>query len=67
MRRRSHPRRLIPMVDRQADADTEMVMVPRHPTKKMIDAAWAEALAEDAAGVWRVMVETWLTEHRKVY
>jgi hypothetical protein len=33
------------------------VLVPRVPTKAMLDAAWAEALAEDAAGVWREMVE----------
>jgi hypothetical protein len=32
------------------------VIVPREPTKSMIEAAWADALAEDAAGVWREMI-----------
>ena len=40
--------------------ETEMVLVPRIPTKEMTDAAWVEATAEDAAGVWRAMIETWL-------
>lgn len=29
----------------------------REPTPEMIEAAWAEALAEDADGVWREMIE----------
>lgn len=33
-----------------------MVMVPRKPTKEMLDAAWASALAEDAEGVWDAMI-----------
>lgn len=33
------------------------VLVPRTPTKEMLDAAWASALAEDAAGVWAAMIE----------
>jgi hypothetical protein len=33
-----------------------MVLVPREPTKEMLEAAWADALAEDAAGVWRAMI-----------
>src|ERR1035437_10523215 len=38
-------------------ARPDMVLVPRVPTKAMVEAAWAEALAEDAAGVWQVMIE----------
>lgn len=29
----------------------------RDPTEAMIDAAWADALAEDALGVWRSMID----------
>jgi hypothetical protein len=48
-------------VQRIADAIAArgFVCVPRVPTKDMIEAAWAEALAEDAAGVWQVMVEAY--------
>jgi hypothetical protein len=35
----------------------DWVIVPRVPTKEMIDAAWASALAEDALGVWNEMIE----------
>ena len=31
--------------------------VPLEPTKEMIDAAWADALAEDATGVWQSMID----------
>ncbi|MDE2329985.1 MAG: hypothetical protein KGK16_04290 [Bradyrhizobium sp.] len=41
--------------------EVEMVLVPRIPTKEMLDAAWADALAEDAAGVWHSMIENWLS------
>jgi len=37
----------------------DMILVPRNPTKEMIDEAWAEALGEDAAGVWNSMIESW--------
>ena len=37
----------------------EMVLVPRVPTKEMLDAAWADALGEDAAGVWTSMIVQW--------
>lgn len=37
-----------------------MVLVPRHPTKEMLDEAWADAHAEDARGVWDSMIEAWL-------
>ncbi len=43
----------------------EMILVPRTPTKEMLEAAWAEALAEDAAGVWKAMIDAWL-EQRKL-
>jgi hypothetical protein len=39
---------------------TGMILVPRIPTKEMIEAAYYDAMAEDAAGVWRSMVEAWL-------
>lgn len=34
------------------------VLVPVEPTQEMLEAAWAEALAESADGVWREMVAT---------
>lgn len=40
----------------------EMILVPRTPTNEMIDAAWASALAEDAEGVWKSMVECWIEQ-----
>jgi hypothetical protein len=42
--------------------EREMVLVPRIPTAEMIEEAWAAALAEDAEQVWRVMIETWLSQ-----
>jgi hypothetical protein len=39
------------------------VIVPKEPTKEMLDAAWASALGEDAAGVWRDMIEAALCTH----
>lgn len=33
------------------------VLVPRVPTKEMLRAAADEALAEDALGVWKSMIE----------
>lgn len=35
-------------------------MVPRIPTREMLDAAWADALAEDPEGVWKSMIDTFL-------
>jgi threonine/homoserine efflux transporter RhtA len=32
------------------------VVVPRIPSSKMLENAWADALAEDAAGVWSAMI-----------
>lgn len=40
--------------------NSEMILVPRLPTKAMLEAAWADAMAEDAAGVWKSMIETWI-------
>jgi hypothetical protein len=37
----------------------DYIVVPRNPTKGMLDAAWADALAEDAAGVWLSMIEAY--------
>jgi hypothetical protein len=34
-----------------------LAIVPIAPTHEMIEGAWAEALAEDARGVWSSMVE----------
>lgn len=48
------------------NSEPEMVLVPRKPTKEMLEAAWADALAEDAEGVWKSMIEAYLTnQHRK--
>jgi hypothetical protein len=40
--------------------EPEMVLVPRIPTKEMLEAAWADALAEDASGVWKSMIDAFL-------
>ena len=39
--------------------EKEMVLVPRKPTSEMLRAGWASANEEDAAGVWRDMIEVW--------
>ena len=44
---------------RQENQECEFVLVPRIPIKEMLDAAWADALAEDAIGVWKSMIEAW--------
>jgi hypothetical protein len=41
--------------------EIEMVLVPRVPTQAMIDAAWAPARGEEAAEVWREMIDGWLS------
>lgn len=46
----------------QNEKQTEMVLVPRHPTKEMIDEAYYDALAEDAGAVWKTMIEVWLKQ-----
>jgi len=50
---------------RQGGATNEMVLVPLIPTKEMIKAAWADALAEDAAGVWKSMIEVYLASQQR--
>jgi hypothetical protein len=47
-----------------SDDKEEMVLVPRIPTKEMIEAAWADALAEDAKGVWESMICEWLSHQQ---
>jgi hypothetical protein len=46
-------------------SNSEYVMVPRKPTEKMISAAWADALAEDAIAVWESMIEAYETSKGK--
>ncbi len=41
-----------------------LVLVPRDPTEAMLKAAWADALAEDAKGVWQSMIDAWLLEQQ---
>jgi hypothetical protein len=36
--------------------DSGHAIVPVLPTKEMVEAAWADALNEDAAGVWSSMI-----------
>jgi hypothetical protein len=43
----------------------EIVLVPRNPTPEMLDAAWADALAEDAAGVWEAMIKCYAESNGK--
>jgi hypothetical protein len=45
--------------------ETEMVLVPRVPTKEMIEAAWAAALNENAGGVWRAMIDAWIESEKR--
>jgi hypothetical protein len=52
------------MCQRQAGDQVEMVSVPRIPTKEMLEAAWADALAEDAGAVWKSMIEAWLSQSK---
>jgi hypothetical protein len=40
-----------------AITDLGLAIVPREPTQEMIEAAWADALDENAGGVWAKMVE----------
>jgi hypothetical protein len=42
--------------------DQEMVLVPRIPTKAMLDAAYYEAMDENAEGVWEKMIGAWNQE-----
>ncbi len=38
------------------------VCVPVEPTEDMIEATWADALAEDARAVWKVMIHQFLLD-----
>lgn len=40
-----------------AISEVGYVCVPCTPTPEMLRAAWADALAEDAGGVWSSMIE----------
>ena len=42
------------------DKEQEMVLVPSHPTKEMIEAAYWAAHNEDAEAVWEKMILAWL-------
>lgn len=44
--------------------DEDFVLVPRNPTKEMLEAGWADAHEEDAAGVWKSMIEEWESTHK---
>jgi hypothetical protein len=44
----------------EEEKDSDLVLVPRIPTKEMIEAAYYEALAEDAKGVWEAMIRAWI-------
>ncbi len=46
----------------------EYVLVPRNPTKEMIDAGWYEAQDENAEGTWRDMIEAYelSNQHREL-
>lgn len=39
--------------------DKGYVCVPATPTGPMVSASWAEALAENAVGVWETMIGVW--------
>ena len=43
----------------------DMILVPRKPTAEMLEAAWADALAEDAAGVWEAMIQAYAESNGK--
>jgi hypothetical protein len=46
-------------LDGAVTGQPEYILVPRIPTKAMLDAGWYEAHDEDAAGVWREMIRAW--------
>lgn len=50
-------------IDRSED-QREMILVPRIPTKEMLDAGWADAHAENTLGVWESMIEAWLNRNQ---
>ena len=42
--------------------DLGFVLVPREPTLVMLREAWASGLTENAAGVWKVMIDAFEVE-----
>jgi hypothetical protein len=42
------------------ETEVNLILVPRHPTKDMIEAAYWAAHNEDAETVWEKMVVAWL-------
>lgn len=43
----------------------DMILLPRTPTKEMLEEGWYEASAENAAGVWRDMIAAWESSAKK--
>jgi hypothetical protein len=59
---------MMPFKSKLDDAVTgqaEMILVPRTPTPAMLKAGWASANEEDTAGVWRDMIEEWVSSHQQ--
>lgn len=52
-------------IRRLSSPDSEYVLVPRVPTKEMLEEGWYEAHDEDAAGVWRVMIKVASRQHKE--
>ena len=50
----------------QDDENREMILVPRTPTKEMLEAAYWDALGEDARGVWESMIKAWLEQRENI-
>jgi hypothetical protein len=40
--------------------EQEMILVPRRPTKEMLDAAYWPNIDDDIEGLWEAMVDCWL-------
>jgi hypothetical protein len=43
-----------------------MVLVPRVPTKEMLEAAREAAWSENAGDVWQEMIDAWLRQQGKL-
>ena len=41
-----------------------MILVPHIPTRRMIEAAWMEAYEGNAEGVWKAMIEAWISDQK---
>lgn len=46
-------------LDSAVTGQQEMVLVPRVPTREMIEAAYWSAFGEDAEGVWKAMIHAY--------